>query len=523
VWIKGVAPPHPDQSDSMAKLLGTLKRVAVDPPAPDLALMREFKEFVLEWLKKNMTPLAYDVDTSKEAWLKKTPYPAYRKKDLINKWQKINNQLTMSKEDSKYFLVDAFTKDETYGLFKHNRGINARKDEFKVAVGPIFKLIEEQLFLLPNYIKKVPVIDRPKYIYDMLYRENSEYDFSDYESFEAHYTKLVFEACEFQLYDFMTQFLPEHKEFMTFINDVIGGINTVDYKSFIYFIVATRMTGEMCTSCGNGFTNSMLFEFACFKTKCVDIAYVDEGDDGIFTYRMTTEERPTPEFYLRLGFTIKLDRSYDISTASFCGLIFAPEDLINITDPIETLVCFGWTKRKYSLSNDKTLNKLLYAKALSMKYQYCGCPILENFSSYVLRVLGKRYFKPEEYDSYKIEFANEMLEYVEKNGIPYKTPGLATRRLMEDQFSVTREDQLIIESYFDKKTDLSEIFIPQLDKYLQNDWIIYYNHYFREVSESNINEPVLHLNNKVMFSKEMLNKIQLDRELVIPSNTGYYG
>jgi hypothetical protein len=88
-----------------------------------------------------------------------------------------------------------FVKDEGYDSFKHARGINSRTDEFKVRVGPIFKLIEKEVFKLPCFIKKVPLDRRAEYILDMM-GETGPFLVSDYTAFESLFTRDIMSRVE---------------------------------------------------------------------------------------------------------------------------------------------------------------------------------------------------------------------------------------------------------------------------------------------------------------------------------------
>lgn len=149
--------PHPDPSDRATMKAGVLKRFLMKPPKSDPAKRIRLRKFVANWLKNNLVPLSPDSDITVETWIEKTNYPRWRKEQLLDKWKKI-----VDRRDPKHFRVKSFMKDETYPEYKHARAINSRSDEFKTLVGPIFKLIEKELFKLDWFIKKVPVKDRDR-------------------------------------------------------------------------------------------------------------------------------------------------------------------------------------------------------------------------------------------------------------------------------------------------------------------------------------------------------------------------
>ena len=138
----------------------------------------------------------------------------------------------------------------------------------------------------------------------------------------------------------------------------------------------------MNTSLGNGFSNLMFMAFVCEKLG-LNCNGVVEGDDGLFAFNGNT---PSASDFTKYGFNIKLDVHSEISTASFCGNVFDPEDRQIMTCPYDVLSTFGWTTNKYAKSSDKTLKALLRSKSLSLAYQYPGCPILSSLAQYGLRV-----------------------------------------------------------------------------------------------------------------------------------------
>jgi len=257
----GAALPHPDPCHRDTMIAGVRKRAGFAPPIPDYKLLDEFGVFVEKWCKTNLQPLAPTSDVSVPTWLSKTNYPFHRREELQQKWDSIIDSWEM---EERYYRCKSFMKDECYPEYKHARGINSRSDEFKCRVGPVFKLIEEQLYKHPSFIKHVPVKDRPKYILDMLYNPASKYAATDYTAFESLFTALMMEKCEFILYSYMTKFLPCHDGFMRLCRKVLAGTNECYYRDFSMQIEATRMSGEMCTSLGNGFTNLMAMFFFMF-------------------------------------------------------------------------------------------------------------------------------------------------------------------------------------------------------------------------------------------------------------------
>lgn len=473
----GVACPHPDMSHPPTAAAGVRKRFARRPPDPvkrrpengDRLNLADFSDFVRKFVREHFKPLSPDSDTSVDAWLEKCPYPAWRKSELREKWHAMNGKLT-----ERHFRVKSFVKDETYLEYKHARGINSRTDEFKCAVGPIFRLIEEEVYKLDYFIKKIPVNKRPMYISKLLDRIGALVVETDYTAFETHFTDEFFEACEFILYDHMTRYLPEHEEFMGLMRDVIAGWNHCVFKHFFVNIRATRMSGEMNTSLGNGFANLMLMLYVCQTVGFTDVRCVVEGDDCLATGFGVP---PSSEDFRKLGFNIKLAVRDSIAESSFCGLMFDPKELINVSDPVEALASFGWAMSAYVRSSHRRRMALLRCKSLSYAHQYPGCPVISSLAQYGLRVTrgyDVRSFVENE-RSISMWDREQYRSAAAEGRIPAREPGLLTRMLVERQFGISIDTQRRVESYLDGLSALMPLDPPGIR--FPDVWHKYYDSY----------------------------------------------
>lgn len=475
----GALMPHPDPHDMWTTIAGVWKRFTFNPPDPDPVWRAEFRTFVKKWLKKNLVPIAPDRDTSVEHWLSQTSYSAARKAELLTKWQAVQS---IKDPEKRYLACKSFMKDEFYPAYKHARAINSRSDEFKAFSGPIFKLIEEALYALPQFIKHVPVADRPRYILHYLSEvTGEELEASDYTAFESLFTKSLMEDCEFQLYKYMTERLPTGPAWYEVVSEALGGTNLCRFKHFTCSTPATRMSGDMCTSLGNGFTNLMIYLFLVQKIGGSQPRVVVEGDDGLGRHK---GPRLTSDHYAKLGMVVKLEHHRKIETASFCGIIFDSVDLINVTDPRECLATIGWCTRQYVNARSSKKKALLRCKALSYAHQYPGCPIIQSCALWLLRatrgyeqaardiVLRQKYYNTWEKDQLMAAFRDE------KKLAP-KTPGYGTRFLVEDLYGLTVETQLQAEAYFDSLDQIQPIDLPQVLWTMPQAWQDYYRTYVR--------------------------------------------
>jgi len=472
----GAIPPHSDMHHYPTIKGGIQKRFLMKPPQHDQKVRCRMRDFIARWIKKNLTPLSSDTDTSVETWLENTNYPRSRKIDLIKQWAEAGGCCIKGKHTS----VRSFVKDEFYPEFKHPRLINSRHDVYKMAVGPIFKLIEKEVFALPWFIKKIPVSERASYIMDRLYRPNGVYIATDYTAYETHFTKEMMEFCEMQLYKHMTQKLPDRERFIKLMGHITGK-NALFGNTFKVEVNATRMSGEMNTSLGNGFSNLMFMLFACEEAGARNVTGVVEGDDGLFC---VDGNAPNVESFIRLGLTIKLTVCDNISSASFCGLIFDEEDKVNISNPYKVLSSFAWVDKKYCFAGVKKLKQLLLLKSLSLLYQYGNAPVFQALARYGVRVArdglgGTRGISASSItDSYKRDFAEQAYLYYGRHSEMLFTPvPIRTRMLMEREFGLTIESQLKIEQYLDNLESLQPLDLPMVTYVAHDSWTIMWEKY----------------------------------------------
>lgn len=471
--VEGSALPKPDISDTWSAVRGIQKRFLAKPPNAEEALLVKFGEHVERWCKANLTPLPSDTDVSVETWLNKTIYPDWRKKELKEKWDAVEDIWAKP----SYRFCKSFIKDECYDKPKYPRAINSRSDEFKCFVGPIFQAISEEVFKHEAFIKKIPINERPDYIRKHVEQYGSKVIASDYTAYEAHFISRLMELCEFQLYRYMTQNLPDRREFMRACEEVIGDLNYCIFKFIRVLVMATRMSGEMCTSLGNGFSNLMFMTFVADECRCTGVRGVVEGDDGLFTmFAGETGHYPQAEDFARLGLTIKPEWHDTIETASFCGIVFAREDGNNLADPRKLIAGFGWTSRKYARSRDGTLKQLLRAKALSMAYQYPGCPIAKSLANYGLRVTAGVNISDRIIDSMP-EWPKRILCEALLVGAPVKEIGTASRLLVSKLWNIDVEQQLRIERYLDSLMTIVPLRCIWIDDVVPESWKQYFETY----------------------------------------------
>lgn len=419
-------------------------RMACEPPCrPDLT---KFEDFVREWCSRNLRPLNCDEVPTTFDWIDGTPYTMARKSQLKEIW---TDYLDVEHMDAFRTRVKTFVKDEGYDVYKNVRMINSREDYFKVYSGPIFDAIAEKVFSMPWFIKTVPVQERPKLIMDTLYADGRTYFMTDYTSMESHYTRKVFEACENVLYRYMVRDLPGPRMVVENIVNVLSGTNHITTKLLDFRVDARRMSGEMNTSLGNGFTNLMLFLYACQECDAGNVSGFVEGDDGIFVLTRPNNA-PTLEFFEKLGWRIKITTTKHLNQASFCGNVFAPEDLVVVTDISKHLRNFGWCPKRYVGSSRAVKLQLLKAKGYSLAHQFRGCPVLARLGHKLVELTGDIKIRESIYNSMDL-YHREMHKKYYTDGLPvYLDPPIHTRMLVEELYGVSIEMQRATEAFIDR-------------------------------------------------------------------------
>jgi hypothetical protein len=476
--LEGVALPHSDPKDVITSVVGAQKRFMTKPPPYDPAKLNRLRVFVRKWCRENLQPLAPDVDTSVETWLASCNYPEWRKKELLEKYKRMTH---IRDPQKRYLACKSFIKDETYPGFKHSRIINSRTDEFKCVVGPIFRLIEKEVFKHKEFIKKIPIHLRPHYIREHLFVEGSDYDAADYISFESLFIEEIMDSVEFEMYDYMVSGLAEGQPWLELIRDALMGMNECEFKDFILKVRATRMSGEMNTSLGNGFCNLMVIKFLAEENGCKAVDCVVEGDDSAARYDGPS---PTVADFAALGLNCKIDRCAALEEMSFCGLVFDKDDLINVTNPLEVLASFGWSSQTYVRANSITLKKLLRCKALSMAHQYPGCPIISALAQYGLRVtrsIDIRHFAQEKARFNQWERDQLLAALSDEGKIKVVEPPMNTRFLVEKLYGIPVSEQRRIEEFLDGLDVLTPIPVKEFCINFPTEWEDYFQSYVRRV------------------------------------------
>lgn len=480
VHIEGVCRPHPDTQDPLTQALGVAYRMGRIIPLPeDIQFDKKFGDFVEEWLEANLRPLRPDTDVSFETWVKEINHPDHRKQQLRDEHERLVDRLEEGKGEFGqsrlvHFGVNMFAKDEFYDDTKHARMIWARSDMAKITFGPYIHAIEKEIYDNPAFIKHVEVRERGKYIMNRLYQDGSVYIATDYSSWEAHFRRMLMKACEMKLYSWALQYVQGGKEVVDLIERVTTQRNYCSGRFVSVSLEACRMSGEMQTSLGNGFTNYMLMAYLC-KSMGVEPVGVVEGDDGLF--RFPSNNYPSSEMFTKLGCDVKLEVHKELNTASFCGLIFDNVDQQVIANPLKIVASMGWGNAKYAYARSTKKKALLRCKALSAVYQYPACPIVTALGLYILRCTRsidiRRIVQFQSW--WEFEILSKALK-VPLSEIS-RDIGIGTRILFSEQYGISIELQHLIEARFNEKTHLEPLEVPELLSLFPETWKRFADYY----------------------------------------------
>lgn len=424
--FRGFAPLCLDANDFATMRLGLAARLCRITPPPEGKLIYELEDFTRRFCRKYFRRVKVP---KVPEWLAAAPYTVERKLELLALWNILKDSRPSRGLASK---IVGFKKNENYTSWKFPRWINSRSDWFKVYSGPFFKAIEEEVFRLEYFIKHTPVAERPGLIGGLV-KSGARYYITDYTAYESHFIPFIMSRLECVLY---RHCLADYPADADFICKVLTGTNRIrTHTGFKADVKGRRMSGDMCTSLGNGFSNLMLTLFVAEKSGVHVDGFV-EGDDGIFAADGPLDE----DMYERLGFTIKIEQIPDPREASFCGMIFGESGQI-IRDPRAFLSKFGWTGSYLNTSKPTLLWGLLRAKALSALYETPHCPVVGAVARRAI-ALTSNHSPVWVEDGYHTRPPRDFVP-------PPFEPTQETRLLFERRYGIPIAQQLRIESSLD--------------------------------------------------------------------------
>jgi len=521
--------PHADLDHAKTYLAGVIKRTHQDKFRPTQTLTRAMRRKAEKWAKQ-FPQLAHDYDMSVVRWLTESSYPQWRKDELLGIYlQSLDPEFVWPTE------VSAFSKDEQYPSMKHARGINARHDAWKVRLGPFMHAIEKVIFSHPDFVKRVPLEHRFKYLATKLNREGRGVQWTDHSAYESVFTNDIVESIIIPLY---CHVLADHPELPSFIamyrKVVLPRVGHILRSKFMTISGGqSEFSGEMDTSLKNGTGNKFSAELANALSESADQAAefvawcltsddemvkriddcemeqstapmadhevlelqhnaVYEGDDGVVSARVATDGGA----FTRIGFTVKMVSGETVQDGDFCSVDGDLRTNAAVTDPIKVLGNFGWFGQSHVTARRGRKLELLRAKAASLISMYPDAPILGAFARYVLRVTKhidmSRFLRSE-----RGVCRYYMDEYIlSLKGLDAKAAAVPnvrpeSRAVAESRYGILVKHQLEIEQYFDTLHTLTFIDCSALRLYWPNDWVDYASRYTVQNRDIDDWQPVL--------------------------------
>lgn len=459
----GAAVPVNDSNDQYSLARGVARRLLLVTPDVDTKLLHEFRSFVRHYLrfearKYGLTPLQRV--KSFDEWVDGINHPDWRKTEL----REARDRVIQGVPRRDRFVNKFHGKIEHLEGAKENRGINARCDEAKVVFGPLVSSIEDAVYgKIPEFAKHIPI----RLLARKIDKECKAYGAeriiaTDYTSFEGHFSPELIRACEGQLYRYMLSHSArdEAEEMIR----VISGVNRCESRRLTFSVEGCRMSGDMMTSLGNGFTNLMIMKFLSRKLGFSFRGFV-EGDDGIFLIRGAV---PDKSWYARLGFTVKMDIHDEPFLASFCGQVYDPDTLELVVDPVYTCLTIGWTLSDQRHGGPAVMKSLLRSRALSLAYQAPRCPVVGALARLVLRLTSDVEARVETFHGMRDWWQNRLVG--ETTGLTDEFasrlrvgPSPGSRLVCETVFKMSVDDQISLERYFDGVTSLDSWSHPVIE------------------------------------------------------------
>jgi hypothetical protein len=390
-----------------------------------------------------------------EDWLDGSSYSQAEKDRLRRANEEFGESDSPGDLAKRFKRIRGIIKAEFYDAFKPPRVIGSRNDYAKIFFGPLIKSIEKKVYpLLCNpdgtsyFIKGKPVAEWAAHVLDHLVVNGAKYLTSDYKAFEGSFVPDLMAMCEYQLYRYMTRHLGTAKTKLFGKMIMSRCIYTFEeWKG----MASTRCSGDVNTSLGNGFSNLCFALYACYLSGITPsrVRAMVEGDDGLFVLPFLPDLSPLR----RLGLTMTWQMHDSINTASFCGMRFDPVTRTNLVDPRNKLLNTPYVLGPQNVGfGPRKKAAYLHAKALSLLVCHPICPIVTAYARCLIRLTpvsaGEEAWGLARMDSWHMSRLGH-LSLPQSIEIP-----VSTRVLFSSMFSISVEEQIRWEKFFDAKADL---------------------------------------------------------------------
>ncbi len=467
--VEGAVYFRPTCNDPLSTVQGLRKRLLHERPKVDKELLGDFKAYVHNFLVSKFKPLEAADIPSFEEWLEGVNHPRWRKDEYQKAWDQLHEDGVSTKRIRR---KKVFVKREFYDAPKFQRCIHSPSDYEKVLHGRFVSAMEKKIFGMPQFIKKIPRSEWPAFVRDSIGRPGFNIFCTDYTSFEANFLPEIQDAAEMQVVLFFLKNVYHEQG----VQDMLAqaGLKFLDSTQFAAWIIGARHSGQISTSLFNGISNYLFGNFFCERAGATEVHCIVEGDDGVFCHNAPSN--PTPEDFLKLGLTIKLEPVENWYTASFCGVVTHPDVLDVLCNPWRVVLTVSWAGHSYLRAKDETLQKLAQIKGLSYLAQYHGCPVVQSVGLWLLRVTGFERERLEDLLTWYEEqvgvswWDRQIVMEIRNSNLSAKTVMMGSRDIVAQVFGVSHGVQEYLEGLFDNNTDgivvLDPAYVPS--KYVEH-------------------------------------------------------
>lgn len=434
--------PVSDPDDPKSQEVGVKERILRQPPVPLPDVCKEFALFVSKWLTKHLRDIP-ELHPTFEDWIENAPYNQNRKKQL-------KLQRERGEERRSWDSCSSFIKREFYTEFKDPRTINSRVDNYKVFAGPWISAIEHDFCPRePSFVKGMTPQERAQRAFERVHLGSVMFN-TDFSRYESQMTKFVIKEIECQLY--RRYGMPEY------LLKPLYGINKCSLSGVRYRVSATRMSGDMNTSLGNGFVNLMVNKFVAHRVGS-KIKGVVEGDDGLFA---CYGPMPSAQDYADVGFKITICPMSKIDEGDFCSAKIyelADGSVWTLQDPRRVLLKAGWSFVCPPEATFGMRRQLMNAKSLSIADNNPQCPLLWK---YCQKYTGECVYS-DNYSRERFGGGNSFWVHTKSDSSIVKEPTLEMRQIFLEVYGLSVAQQLEMEDYISTHDDLDH---PELALFL---------------------------------------------------------
>lgn len=374
------------------------------------------------------------------------------------------------------YVRDDYTRNETHGKkeilakYKLLRSINSRHDVAKMIFGLLIEWIEHQVYRkMPFFVKGLSMETRWRVIMERL--EGAELlGTNDYTRFESLIYGHISEA-EACLFSYM--FSQLEPSFVSTFLEIVCGVQTCRNRDGFRGEARARMSGDMHTSLGNGWTNltiwAYVFNSLGWYNGPASLKLIVEGDDSVVSLPGTASKSDIERVLDELGLRAKLEIYESLGVAGFLST-YSWVDGEPLVDFRPQVIKLGWSLSELA-AHERFRSGLFRAKCLSTACLCPGCPVVRSLVRMGLRLTSNT--KPIYDERHSKWWLDDVVGTDRPSDIPeavfvrFTEPiPLGRRTFYATLFNITVAEQLKLEEYFDGVSACGLMECSLLDSFL---------------------------------------------------------